>query len=165
MTETLLDRFRHAYAGAAVDAAAVDAVYRRWISLRSASLGSLPAGLREEVMSGLAGDRVAAISASTAAEKPMQLEYDRIWTELWPVDRHSEALARGVKQGHMLSDGDRAAAEADRARLASVTEGIQKLTPGLRPHFDEVVSETMLDLAFALNNGAGPVSMRLGRED
>jgi hypothetical protein len=163
MNETLLDRFAQAYKGSTVDPTAVDAVYQRWIEFKLKSLGNLPASLRDEVMSGLVADRTRAIAESLPEARPMQLEYDRIWTELWPIDKQSEVFAQEVKQGHRLSDEDRAALQANREQLSLLRAKIGKLPPDLRTHFDEVVSESTLDIAYAIHDGSGPVSMRLGR--
>ena len=104
-----------------------------------------------------------AIEASLPDAKPMQLEYDRIWIELWPIDKQSEAFARDVKQGRKLSDQDRVALQSDRELLSRLQRRIANLTPDLGAHFGETVSESMLDMAYALHAGSTPASMRLGR--
>jgi hypothetical protein len=164
MDQPLLERFAQAYQGSTADPAAVDAVYQRWIKFKSQSLGNIPASLRDEVMSGLVADRTRVIAGSLPEAKPMQLEYDRIWTELWPIDKQSEEFARTVKLHRRLSDEDRAALQADRKQLSLLTARIEKLPPDLQAHFNEAVSEATLDVAYAINDGDGPVSMRLGRD-
>jgi hypothetical protein len=165
MNATLLDRFEQAYHGSTVDQSAVKATYTQWIDFKLKDLGGLPGGIRDEVVSGMVAERARAIAAVRPEARPAQLTYDRIWTELWPIDKASEALAQLVKEEHTLSDQDRATLQADQQRLAQLKTDIRTLPPDLQHHFGEAVSETMLDLAYALHNGSGPMSMRLGRED
>jgi hypothetical protein len=165
MNEALLQRFTQAYDGSTVDPAAGKAVYQQWIAFQLKSLEGLPPALRDEVISGLIGDRTRVIAQASAEQKPMQLEYDRIWTEIWPIDKESQVLAEKVKQGQKLSNQDRVALDADSRRLSDLEAQIGRLTPDLRAHFDQVVSETTLDLGYAGHGGDGPVSIRLGRGD
>src|SRR4051795_12839600 len=97
MNDTLLNRFTQAFNGSAVDSAAMNRVYQRWIELRRESLEDLPASLRDEVLSDLVADRARAIADSSAEMRPAQLEHDRIWTEFWPIDKESETFAHQVK--------------------------------------------------------------------
>ena len=60
LNDTLLNRFTQAFNGSAVDSAAMNRVYQRWIELRRESLEDLPASLRDEVLSDLVADRARA---------------------------------------------------------------------------------------------------------
>jgi len=163
MNDTLLNRFTQAFNGSAVDSAAMNRVYQRWIELRRESLEDLPASLRDEVLSDLVADRARAIADSSAEMRPAQLEHDRIWTEFWPIDKESETFAHQVKAGRKLSDEERARLQADREKLTALKTQIGNLPSNLQAHFDLALSESTLDLAYAIYDGAAPVSMRLGR--
>jgi len=165
MNVTQLEKFTEAYKGSTVDPAAVQAVYAQWIDFKLKSLGELPVSIRDEVLSGMADDRARVIAHAPADAKPTQLVYDRIWTELWPIDRNSEALAQLVRRGQALPDQDRKTLQSGKEQLSRLTVEIQHLPPDLRQHFSEVVSETTLDISYALHGGSGPVSMRLGRSE
>src|SRR4051812_12599142 len=137
MNEALLDRFVQAYKDSAVDPSAVNDVYRRWIDTKLESLGNLPPSLRDEVISGLVADRTRVNAGDPPEARPTELDYDRIWTELWPIDKQSEQFAHQVKQGRKLSDTDRAALAADREQLSRLKTQIGKLPPAVRQHFDQ----------------------------
>ena len=162
MTSKLVDTFTQAYAGSGVSADLIKTVYSNWIKFQLHGLAGINESMRDSIVSDMVKDRCRTISSSRPDQKEAELQADSIWTDLWPIEQRSEAAAKKVKQGELLSATDREMTLKDKEQLAIIQEKIKNLPAELQYPFGESISETTLDIAYSLNDGKGPQSLRLG---
>jgi hypothetical protein len=139
----------------------IAASYRHWLRLQEESLGPLTAA----VLPGLVQDKVAALRRADASRRELIFRDDTLRCRLDPLDQRAAAWAQRVLRGGRLLDQERGAAEQalDQVqgilREAAATISDKRTLDSLR----FLGSEVLQDFRFALNNGEGPMSLRLGR--
>jgi hypothetical protein len=138
----------------------IAASYREWLRRKEASLGKLARGL----LPSLVDDKVTALRQADSSQKRSIWRSDALQARLEPLDRQAAAWAEHVLRGGSLSAEQRPAAEQAREQVQGILAEASATIPD-KPTLDTLRflgSEVLQDIRFALNDGEGPMSFRLG---
>jgi hypothetical protein len=138
----------------------ITACYREWLRLKETKLGRLARVLLPSAVD----EKEAAVRQADPSQKRSIWLSDALHGRLEPLDQQAAAWAEYVLRGGRLSDEQREAAEQTREQVRGIL-GEAVATIPEKPTQDSLrllASEVLQDIRFALNNGEGPMSFRLG---
>lgn len=142
---------------------ALEELYRGWIAMRMQSLTNLGSKAKEEVLERLISRKIESVSMAAGARRERIAAVDRLDVLLSPIEQQSEIWSRSIAGGARLSPDERAVARQFMRQVEWISEKYRELPSRPEEAYLLRVSETMLDLNFALNEGNGATSLRLGK--
>lgn len=159
-----VDRIVRAYGPLDVDESRLRDCYRALLMARREELGTLPEEMVEAVLDGIVHEKCEEVSHAARPERVILYRADRLDVALAPLDRRAYAWASQVLRGRPLDPQQQREARRDLDQLRTLAGDVLQLPEPYQEALAERVSETQLDLIYALENGKGPMSLRLGRE-
>lgn len=150
-------------AASTAEQTALEELYRGWIAMRMQSITNLGSRAKEEVLERLISRKIESISVAAGAWRERIAAVDRLDVLLSPIEQQSEIWSRPIAGGARLSPDEKAMARQLMRQVEWISEKYRELPSRPEEAYPLRISETLLDLNYALNDGNGAMSLRLGK--